>query len=156
MTRRGPRMTRSTTEARISTARGTGVKMPFPAGGCRPLPSAEGRVPYMQCDARSPIMAAGIFQFDNSSPFPTNNLNFVTARGGVAREELLFERSLQTTVTVNPLQVFNGGEVTRKVDIGGTTANAWHSSQGDFLPCVFPKRSVSRWGMRNEGYDENT
>ncbi len=139
-------MTRSTIEAPFSTARGTGSQMPFPTGGCRHLRLAAECYPYVQYGVRSPFVAAKSSQFKNSSLFPTTNLIFVTARGGVASEELVFERSLQSTVTVNPLQVLNGGEVSRKVDIGGTTANAWHSSQGDFLSRAFPKRKCLSLG----------
>lgn len=56
---------------------------------------------------------------DNQLQYQSINLH-VTARGGVAYEESVFERSLSSTVTVNPIRVSIGGEVTRKVDIEGT------------------------------------
>jgi hypothetical protein len=89
-------------------------------------------------------MADGFLGMENNClESLTINLN-VTARGGVASEESVFERSLQSTVTINPLQIQFGGEVTRKVDIGGTAANAWHSNQGDFLTRGFLNGCVSR------------
>jgi hypothetical protein len=85
------------------------------------------------------------FGFDNCCVPQTEN-QFVTARGGVANEESIFVRSLQLTRNNNSLQVLYEGEVTRKIDIGGTAANAWHSNQGDFLSCVFPMRKCLSLG----------
>jgi len=93
-----------------------------------------------------------VAMLNNRVQFSTFNLH-VTARGGVASEESVFERSLQSTVTANPLQVQSGGEVTGKIDIGGTAANAWHSSQGDFLTREFLTECVSRWGIRVQQHE---
>lgn len=152
--KRGPRMIRSTIGRIPCSAAVPGIRSVI-----APLTLAEGFPQEMNTAAARPLTACPCTPTDGSIAtsinrmlYPTINLH-VTARGGVASEESVFERSLQSTVTANPLQVQSGGEVTGKIDIGGTAANAWHSSQGDFLTREFLTERVSRWGIRVQQHE---
>ena len=152
--KRGPRMIRSTIGRIPSSAAEPGIPsvvIPSSLGEGFPLETNE--TASWPLSARVCITTDGpLSTLNNRTQFSTINLH-VTARGGVASEESVFERSLQSTVTANPLQVQSGGEVTGKIDIGGTAANAWHCSQGDFLTRDFLTERVSRWGIRVQQHE---